>query len=739
MALQLRTETLLVALVAAGAGFGVAYWLRAVPDSETPVPKAETPAVAQREIDPEIVLPVRVAPEKTAVQSIFDDLESQTVLTLLELPTDFLQTAALYALVGRSDVAAIKGHIEQSYKIPKSGDRTAALTIIYLRFSEIDPEGALQHLLDSGYPDRANILFGMFNGWAKYDLDGALERMAMLRRPADQELASRAIMQAHSDASPEVIQQIAGRLPGRDNALSGTASAILAQARTDPSGALAAALAVKDANTRLRLISRIASMWAQSDASAALAFAGNLKNAQERKQFRLTALSVLAKNNPELAFEWLDTLTDQRERQTIVNAAMGSLAAKNPRHAMALAQSLKDTGLRDQAMGNVLMTWAQADVRAAALALEQIEDRRFWDRYGHSIAFEYGKQAPLEALAWAERVEGRRGNLWQNIISSIAQNDPGMALGIVTELPPSPQRSDLLANVLGMVAAKEPWLALEYLEDMPIGSARDSAISQIANQWAQVDPTAALDWLLTQPERTQASALHSIAYLLAQQDLELAAGYAELFDGQAQQSWISAILNQYVQQDLDGALAWIDGYRDHPDYGNWVANIASQVARRDPQAALGVIAGITDPEQLQAAQSSILSAWAQQDPAGAADWLMTLSPDLRDINMIYSVADTWFRYDPAGAQRWVLALSNDAERDAGIMSLIYHDSLSTQEVTALIGQLSSAEQVMSAWQSHVHRIAQNDPMGALELIGQSGLTPAQQAELESIISQYTGG
>lgn len=736
--MKVRTETLVASLAAAVVGFAAANWF----DSEPlPVPDQApvTPAEPVPPPDPEIVLPVRVAPEKTASQSIFDNLESQTVLTLLELPTDFLQTAALYALVGRSDIPAIKGHIEDAYKVPKSGDRTAALTIIYLRFSEIDPEGALQHLLDSGYPDRASVLFGMFNGWAKYDLEGALKRMAMLRRPADQEMASRAIMQAHSDASPEVIQQIAGRLPGRENALNGAASAILAQARTDPAGAIAAAESIQDATTRLSLISRIAMQWAQVDASAALAHSGNLKNARERQQFRLAALSVLAKNNPELAFDWLETLTDQRERQTIVNAAMAAMTSSNPRRAMALAQSLKDAGLREQAMGSVLMSWAQNDVRAAALALEQFEDRRFWDRYGHTVAHEFGRQAPLEALAWAERVEGRRGNLWQNIISSIAQNDPGMALGIVSELPPSPQRSDMLASVLGMLAAKEPWLAVDYLDEMPSGMARDNAISQIASQWAQVDPTAALDWLLTQPERTQANAIHSIAYLMARQDLELAAGYAELFEGQAQQAWISAILSQYIQQDTNGALAWIDGYRDHPDYGSWIANVASQVARRDPQAALGIIAGITDPDQLRMAQGSILSTWAQQDPSQAADWLMSLSPDLRDDSMIYSVAETWFRYDPEGAQRWVLSLENDTERDSGIMSLIYQGSLSTDEVSRLIAQLSSQDQVMSAWQSHVHRIAQSDPAAALELIGQSGLSPQQQSELELIISQYTGG
>lgn len=738
MALKLRTDTLLAALVAAVAGFAVAQWLSSEP-VEPAQPVAEVPAAPPEEPDPEIVLPVRVAPEKTASQSIFDNLESQTVLTLLELPTDFLQTAALYALVGRSDIPAIKGHIEDAYKVPKSGDRTAALTIIYLRFSEIDPEGALRHLLDSGYPDSAPILFGMFNGWAKYDLDGALKRMALLERPADQEVASRAIMQAHSDASPEVIQQIAGRLPGRENALNGAASAILIQARTDPVGALAAAEAIQDATTRLSLISRIAMQWAQTDASAALAYSGNLKNSRERRQYRLAALSVLAKNNPELAFDWLDTLTDQRERQTIVSAAMAAMAGSNPRRAMALAQSLKDAGLRDQAMGSVLMSWAQSDVRAAALALEQFEDRRFWDRYGHTVASEFGKLAPLEALAWAERVEGRRGNLWQSIISSIAQNDPGMALGIVSELPPSPQRSDMLANVLGMVAAKEPWLAVDYLDEMPTGMARDNAIAQIASQWAQVDPTAALDWLLTQPERTQANAIHSIAYLMARQDLELAAGYAELFEGQAQQAWISAILNQYIQQDTDGALAWIEGYRDHPDYGNWIANVASQVARRDPQAALGMIAGITDPDQLRMAQGSILSTWAQQDPAQAAAWLMSLSSDQRDDSMIYSVAETWFRYDPEGAQRWVLSLENASERDSGIMSLIYQGSLSSEEVADLITQISEPAQVMSAWQAHVHRVAQSDPAAAMELIGQSGLTPQQQAELELIVNQYTGG
>ena len=63
----------------------------------------------------------------------------ETIEDMLALPTDFAETEALYVIAGRADSSGVQDLIYQATRVSDRTDRNAALTILLLRLTELDP------------------------------------------------------------------------------------------------------------------------------------------------------------------------------------------------------------------------------------------------------------------------------------------------------------------------------------------------------------------------------------------------------------------------------------------------------------------------------------------------------------------------------------------------------------------------------------------------------------------------
>ncbi|MEM6576730.1 MAG: hypothetical protein AAF736_20830, partial [Pseudomonadota bacterium] len=193
--------------------------------------------------------------------------EGMTPVDLLALPTDFEQTAALYAMAQQADVETLKGHINDTLSIAVAGERAAALSILFSRFADLDPADSLAHYNELNLQGQSGILFPMFSGWAKNDLTAAIERAKTVTNPADRRTADRAILRANASAPAEELEWIASQL-GRSGQVSSRAGneALARRAQTEPEAAAQTALALKNPQARLESLAWVVNTWAERDA-----------------------------------------------------------------------------------------------------------------------------------------------------------------------------------------------------------------------------------------------------------------------------------------------------------------------------------------------------------------------------------------------------------------------------------------------------------------------------------------
>ncbi|MDX1571253.1 MAG: hypothetical protein R3200_12285, partial [Xanthomonadales bacterium] len=650
-------------------------------------------------------------------------------------PSDFEQTAALYALLSEADAEEVRQHIRDAQLIGDRSDRQAAMGILFLRLAELDPQGVLAFLDQVDIRERHAAIYSIFNGWAKYDLEGALDRLDDLPPGRDRQIATNAITQAYSD-DPETLARVSARLQGNGNRFQPMPE-LVALARTNPASAFDKALQITDHGLRTQTLAQIASIWGRMDARAALEHSTGITNGNSRRNFRMNIFSSVAMQDPTAALDLLDLVSTQNEQRMVISNVFSQLSRHDTAEALQIANGLENPALRRMALGQVFGGWAENDPRAAAEAMAALKDPLIARQHGHLLLYHYAAQAPLEALAWAEQVEGRKGQLWQSVVTNLAQQSPEQALAIVTDMDPSPWQAQILANVLSNIAFNDPLVAAAYVRDLPPGQAREQALNQIGHAWAQQDPEAALDWILQQSSRTQANLLPGIAYQIARMDLDAAMAYTSAIRGPARERWIGAIVESFSQTNPYAAAEWVEQYAGEAGFGQWMGTIAGHLAREDPRNALRLIEAIESPDHYQQARQAIAQQWASFDPAAAARWLGDGSVD-EDASLFQSVAGSWHQYDPAGAVDWVMGLEAGRSRDAAIQSILGTGYVDPDRFDRLVEAISSEQGRIQAIQSRFHQLIRHDPEGAATFLAAAHLPEQQRQQLQQMLDDSGG-
>jgi hypothetical protein len=253
-------------------------------------------------------------------------------------------------------------------------DRILASMLLFSRWGELDPIGALEHTKSMGFG-------GMFakptvlRSWAsvdpvnaaKYFTDNPSE-FAMMgggRGPASSSGAE-VIAREWAKLDPDAALAWANTLDGRDRS-SALVSVVSEMAIKDPAAAaaLAAGFSEEDQGRAYR---EIAEQWARKDFSEAEAWIATLSG--DAKQDALgSAIEVLAGSNPQRAAEMLAQLDAGRSRDRAVEDVAGAWAANDPAKAAEwlVGQETDDMG---GAMRRVMMTWVAQD-SASALGFVQ--------------------------------------------------------------------------------------------------------------------------------------------------------------------------------------------------------------------------------------------------------------------------------------------------------------------------------------------------------------------------------
>jgi hypothetical protein len=142
----------------------------------------------------------------------------RTIEDTLALPTDFAETEALYVIAGRADSGEVQNLIYQAARVRDRSDRKAALDILFLRLTELDPQSAVAIARTPAFRHDKTHEGSVWLAWGRLDLNSAL-RAAEQGNAAQKRLAAqglyRSLRSLDNDES-DLIQAVLGVRPGRN-------------------------------------------------------------------------------------------------------------------------------------------------------------------------------------------------------------------------------------------------------------------------------------------------------------------------------------------------------------------------------------------------------------------------------------------------------------------------------------------------------------------------------------------
>ncbi|MBB5349815.1 hypothetical protein HNR46_000036 [Haloferula luteola] len=318
------------------------------------------------------------------------------------------------------------------------GDRILASILLFSRWGELDPQGALAYSQTMGFG-------GMF------------ARPTILRSWASVDPVNAA--QYYLD-NPNEFRQMGGRGgPGGE------------------SGA-----------------DTIAREWAKLDPEAAMAWANGLEG-DEKGSAMVSVISEVAASDPAKAAAMAANLTGDDQTR-----AYGEIAKNWATTDMAAAESWANslTGdAKDRAMSEVLEVLARTDVDAAAAKLSSVSEGEYRDRLVATLAGKMAQTDPAAAAAWlGSQDSADYGNAMREIMNNWVSQDSEGALSFIEAQPVGEVRDSATQTYLWRSQDTiEPTAAVALAEAISDERSRSMTIGMTVRRWMETDEDAARSYV----------------------------------------------------------------------------------------------------------------------------------------------------------------------------------------------------------------------------------------------------
>lgn len=324
------------------------------------------------------------------------------------------QTARLQALIdlyAGMDPTQLEEAAEELDALP-FGDRILASVLLFSRWAEVDPQGAMAYANGMGFG-------GMFakptilRSWAstdpvnaaRYYTENPNEFGRMGRGPGGRgDDGSAIIAREWAKLDPTAAMEWAGGLEGRERG-EAMVSVIGEVAATDPSKAVSMAAGL-EGEDQARAYGEIAERWAREDFEAADAWASSLTGEGKDRAMR-EMIEVLAGTDPEAAASRIASLTDESIRDRAITSVASEWSGDDPAGAAAWLAT-QETNDADDAMRRVMSNWVAQD---SAGALSFIESQPAGDmRDGATQTYLWMNRdlEPSAAMGLAEGISDER-------------------------------------------------------------------------------------------------------------------------------------------------------------------------------------------------------------------------------------------------------------------------------------------------------------------------------------------
>lgn len=330
----------------------------------------------------------------------------------LREPGQMARIESLIDLYSSMDAAQLESEAGRLETLPMS-ERMLASILLFGRWGEIDPYGALAHTEAMGFGGmfaRPTVL----QSWASVDPVNAAKHfeenpddfrmMGGPGRGRGGQSAAGVVAAEWAKVDPQAAMNWATGLEGGD-----MSSAVRAVARemaiSDPEAAIAA-VASLPADELEGAYAEIAEQWAAKDFSAAESWISSL-NGEERDRAMSEALDVLASTDPQSAATKVSSISAGRDRDRAIEDVAGKWASQDPAAAAAWVVT-QETGDMDDAMREVMSRWAGSDSSGALAFIQSQPMGEARDSATSTYLWTNRDTEPAQAIELAETISDDR-------------------------------------------------------------------------------------------------------------------------------------------------------------------------------------------------------------------------------------------------------------------------------------------------------------------------------------------
>jgi hypothetical protein len=626
-----------------------------------------------------------------------------TIKEMLRLPSDFDQTEALYVIAGRSDSAAVQDLIDQANRIADLSDRRAALSILFSRLTDIDPESAVA-IAGHAFAGDQSVEASVWRSWARHDLDGALEAARKLVPESRKVAAAQSIYGAYGflgNDITEYIEQVLGVPPSRWI----RTQYIQSLAAESPSKAIEYINELRPLREQANAARNLGAYLGRTKSLQAEAYSRLFVNSQSRSQYDYAMFETLAIIDPALVLDrWLSNPKLQQYAGSMASA-LSQLTATDPDRAIEFFNSLENPQFRQIAASSIVNTLARDD--------------------------------PKQALAWARENDRSSGqSTYQQAILLVAEIDADAAMEAINDFPNASQRDSLTASVISSMVRSDPALAVATLEQITEGRGKQQAARQLVMSWVQEDPQAAMTWALESTDQYGTQILQDASSMFIMQDPEAAMRLLPGLDQQTASDWSIRIVQALADKRSPAeAEAFMQQYKNTSAYPRMQAILIPRVAQTDVAKAKQMVDAMVPGDDRDRVYTQLIAQSASRDPQQAIAWLDSITNDQNRASAISSLVSNWGAMDPSGAYRWVTNLPASTSRDQAIMSLVGNSQDFGESQMALINSISNEEMRSQARVYHVTRIARFDRQRAINMIENLEFDAAERARVEQFLNR----
>ena len=499
---------LAIAVLLGGAIAALTLW-RAQPSADPTSSERKSPSVANDQQQPYTTVRLASAPPPATKAH---DQAARTLADLLDLPSQFEQTARLHALVLESDPEALEALIDEAALLASSTDRAGALQILLLRYIELKPEQAIARAKQLSNLGDQQLVISLYLSWLRHDQPGALRYLSAQPKRLRTQVTGllRVMNRRYNDEFKEAYQA----LRGLNTNQSSDADRLEQQASEDPAGAWSAALAQSNLRERQQAMQKVLRVWARNDPQAALTALETLPSFQ-RIRLQSSAVGRWLRQDADAAINWI--------------------AAQAPGPGTAQLYTM--------AVNHI----AQTDIPRAlqmATTLPAAQGQRLIDQTLTRLASENPERVIAELNSAGIDLENSEA--YAQILSQASLYSIEESMQRASQLEPQ-RRQSVEQQLYRLWSEEDPAAAAQHLVNTADPSRRQRSIRQVLRPWANEDPAAAASWIASAPEAQRDQMQQILVQTVSQVDPDAALLYlADIQSPQVHDQAAAAVMTQFI-------------------------------------------------------------------------------------------------------------------------------------------------------------------------------------------------